>query len=104
MHRIPIRPYDTDFGKPYYSADMDEPLPGKPDPNMSLPQLEYGKTYEFRGYETGGFVGDPDAVVREGGRFKQGAGFYFTSIFVVAKGKKVPAVVSRPAISWAARP
>lgn len=94
---IPIQPYATDFGKPYFVLDLDAPWPPTPDPERSLPQLEFGKTYEFRGYETGGFVGDPDEASSDGGIGKQSRGFYFTSHFVVVKGKKVQPIVFSPA-------
>jgi hypothetical protein len=92
---VPIRPYATDFGKPYYVADLERPR--KPDPERSLPQLEYGQTYDFRGYETGGFAGDTDEASSDGGVAKQRKGFYFTSEFVVVKGKKVPPITFAPA-------
>ena len=87
---LPLRPYSSGFGEPFFPANLDVPLPPKPDPERSLPRLEYGQTYEFRGYETGSFAGEPDEAAWDGGMAKQRAGFYFTSEFVVVKGKKVP--------------
>jgi len=94
---VPIRPYDTAFGEPYYVVDLDAPYPPKPHPERSLPRLEYGRTYEFRGYETGGFVGAPDEAAWVGCAGAQSAGFYFTSKFVVVKGKKVRPIAFSPA-------
>jgi hypothetical protein len=91
---VPIRPYATDFGKPYFVANLEGP--DGPDAERSLPRLEYGRTYEFRGFETGGFVGDPDEAALDGGVCKQRAGFYFTSEFVVVKGKNSPRIVFSP--------
>jgi hypothetical protein len=83
---IPIRAYRTDFGKPYYLADFDEGA-RKRDPERSLPSLQYGDAYEFWGFETGQFMGEPDEAAWDGGIAKQRAGFRFVSEFVVVKGK-----------------
>ena len=83
---VPIRPYSTGFGEPYLAVNLD--LPQKADPERSLPRLEYGVTYEFWGYETGGFAGEPAEAGRDGGMGKQYTSFYFASTFVVVKGKK----------------
>jgi hypothetical protein len=94
---IHIRPYATDFGEPYFVTRPDASKPRKPDPERSLPELEFGKTYEFRGYETGRFEGDPDEAAFDGGIVKQRGGFYFRSVLVVVKGKKVPPIAFCPA-------
>ena len=93
---VPFRHFRTDFGEPYYVADLDAPEPYKPDPDRSLPKLEYGQTYEFWGFETGGFTGDPDEATWDGGLARQSAGFYFTSDFVVVKGKKLQRIALSP--------
>jgi hypothetical protein len=86
---VPVRPYATNFGEPYYILDTNSPQFSRLDPNRSLPKLEYGQTYEFRGYETGEFVGAPNEAAWDGGVFRQDAGFCFESEFVVVKGKKL---------------
>jgi hypothetical protein len=94
---VPIRPQGTGFGEPHYVLNLDAPQPPKPDLERSLPRLEFGRTYEFRGYETGGFVGAPDEAAYDGGVCRQSRGFYFASEFVVAKGKRIPPIAFSPA-------
>ena len=100
---VPIRPQGTGFGEPHYVLNLDAPQPPKPDLERSLPRLEFGRTYEFRGYETGGFVGAPDEAAYDGGVCRQSRGFYFASEFVVAKGKRVPPIAFSPADFWAGK-
>jgi hypothetical protein len=94
---IALRPYFTAFGEPRYSSDLDGPDAGKPIPEVSLPRLEFGKTYQFRGYESGGFSGEPAGLMLEGGGINQSPGFCFRSEFVVVRGKKVPPITFAPA-------
>ena len=74
---VPIRPYFTGFGEPHYSNYLDGTQPAKAIPEWSLPRLEFGRTYEFRGYETGGFEGNPSQVLAEGGPLIQRRGLPF---------------------------
>jgi hypothetical protein len=94
---ISIKPHSTGFGEPHFALDLDSPEPRRPNPELSLPRLEYGQTYELRGYEIGGFEGVPSGAFWEGGGPSQIAGFRFTSHFVVVKAKKVSPIAFVPA-------
>lgn len=94
---IPVRPYRSDFGEPYYSSNLDNPDSEKPAAELSLPRLEFGQTYKFRGFETGGFVGDAIDAAHDREATKQHTGLCFASAFVVLKGKKIAPIVFTPA-------
>src|SRR5262245_756297 len=64
---------------------------------VGLPKLERGNTYEFEGYETGGFVGVPGRAYERAGIMIQTSGFYFRHELVVYKGKKIDPIVWSPA-------
>ena len=69
--RIPLTPYFGSFG------------------DNRLPELENGKTYSLRVYETGEFVGKPMAAYKEAGIMLQTSGFYFRNRLSVISGSKV---------------
>ncbi len=81
QHRIqvPIEPYFGEFGE----ANFD----GKP-----LPLCKPGSTYRLRVYETGRFVGVPDAAYEEAGIGLQTSGFYFRSSLCVLSGNQIDPV------------
>jgi hypothetical protein len=68
---IPITPYFSTFGS--------EPLP----------EIETGRTYRFRVYETGEFVGVPDVVYKEANIMIQTSGFHFQNKVVVISGEAI---------------
>jgi hypothetical protein len=59
--------------------------------------LHYGKTYELRGYEEGGYVGVPGKAFEEAGILLQTCGFYFHLDFVVLKAKEIKPIAFEPA-------
>jgi hypothetical protein len=63
----------------------------------SLPKLEFGKTYEFEGYEAGGFVGVPAEAFKRAGIPLQTASFYFSHYYTVYRAKKIEAIHWSPA-------
>ncbi|MEN6449692.1 MAG: hypothetical protein ABFC96_04295 [Thermoguttaceae bacterium] len=92
---IEVRPFRSGFGKPYFVANLDE-TSSRPDPKRSLPRLKNGSTYEFWGYETGAFVGEPNEAGWDGGVFRQSAGFRFHTAFVVVQGKRIRPIALSP--------
>lgn len=92
---LSLKPFRTKFGEPYYVLDMGQFDNMQPDPERSLPALECGQSYELVGFETAEFAGAPDEAMFDGGLCPQTRGFYFTSDFVVFKGKRLPESVSQ---------
>src|SRR5262249_25426865 len=62
-----------------------------------LPTLAMGNSYEFEGYETGGFVGIPDDAYWRAGEALQTCGHYFSTRFVAYKGRPIPPIQFTPA-------
>src|SRR5262249_7788964 len=63
----------------------------------ALPTLDDGQTYEFEGYETGGFVGHPAEARRRAKIVLQTSGHYFSHYLIVYKGKKIAPIRWSPA-------
>lgn len=63
----------------------------------SLPKLENRATYEFEGYETGGYTGIPTEAYNLGGVMMATRGFGFEEQFVAVRGRKTAAVAFSPA-------
>ena len=82
--QIRLAPYFDDFGE--------EGEDGK-----SLPRLSFGKSYEFEGYETGGFVGVPSKAYQRANRMIQTSGHYFCHQLKVYHGKQIDPIVWSPA-------
>jgi hypothetical protein len=82
--QIPLSPYFYDFGKKALDGD-------------ALPKLENGTTYEFEGYETGGYVGIPGEPYKKADIMLQTTGHYFRLRYTVYKGKKIESIVWSPA-------
>jgi hypothetical protein len=61
-----------------------------------LPKLEFGKSYEFEGYETGGFEGTPQEALRRARGLLQSAGFGFRHRFIAIKGEVIKPIVFAP--------
>ncbi|MFI4854643.1 MAG: ribbon-helix-helix domain-containing protein [Phycisphaerales bacterium JB065] len=51
--------------------------------------LQFDQTYEFYGYETGGYVGVPDEIYAELDELVATSGFHFRSEFVAARVRSV---------------
>lgn len=60
----------------------------------SMPEVEPGASYEFEGYESGGYRGTPDGV---GPVSFQTSGFYFESVLAVVRGRKIETIPDGPA-------
>lgn len=56
----------------------------------TLPKLIVGKSYEFTGYESGGYVGTPGEAYQRAGKLAvQTTGFYFHTEFICLSGKLI---------------
>ncbi|NQY06456.1 MAG: hypothetical protein HRT68_09820 [Flavobacteriaceae bacterium] len=75
---IPIRPYWGNFGE------------------GSLPEIKTGKTYRFRVYETGKYVGIPHEAYKEANVLIQTSGFYFKNELVVISGEIIEGISINP--------
>jgi len=82
--QICIRPYFGKYGEQRASKE-------------EVPKLDFGKTYEFEGYETGQFVGVPGEAYKRAGLAIATTGFYFRHELAVYKGKRTTPVVWSPA-------
>ncbi|HEV2948042.1 MAG TPA: hypothetical protein VGX70_11745, partial [Gemmataceae bacterium] len=78
--QIRITPYFADFGAQGTGG------------GHLLPRLASGKTFEFEGYETGGFVGVPPEAFKRAGVPLQTSGFHFSHVYKVYKAKKIEAI------------
>lgn len=78
MIQIPIKPYWGEFGE------------------RSLPKIKTGKTYRFRVYETGNFVGVPREAYKEAKIMLQTSGFYFKNELVVISGETIKDIRVNP--------
>lgn len=70
---------------------VDETHAAKPDALTNV-KPEIGKTYELEGYESGGFVGDPDL----GERWRQSPLHHFLLNFGYVRGKQIAAIDFTP--------
>lgn len=75
--RIPLAPYYGEWGKTN-------------DPEDGIPKPELGISYEIKGYETGGYVGIPDEVLRQTGGWIQTPPHYMLTILKVFATKRIP--------------
>ncbi|MFL5331150.1 MAG: hypothetical protein ACJ8C4_19840 [Gemmataceae bacterium] len=82
--QIRLIPYLEDFGTEHQSGEQ----PAK---------LEYGNTYLFEGYETGGFVGVPPEAYRNAGIAIGTTHHYFRHQLAVYKRTKIERIVWSPA-------
>ena len=82
--QIQVLPYFGEFGKKRHDG-------------KELPKLEFGKSYEMEGYESGRYVGVPDEAYRRAGLEIQTSGFYFQQYFDVYRAKQIEPVVFSPA-------
>ncbi len=73
---IRLLPFFSDFGESFEGQ-------------TPLPSLKAGQSYEFEGYETGGFVGVPDEAHNRAGIILQTTDHYFRSVFKVYKGRQI---------------
>jgi len=81
--QIGIAPFD-EWGKKAYGT------------GVALPKLEFGKTYEMEGYETGGFVGVPGDALDKSGVSIQTVPHYLRTKFVVVKAHEIAPVHLSP--------
>lgn len=65
--------------------------------SLKLPAVEPGASYEFEGYESGGFEGQPEEVFRRGLVNFQTSGFCFSSSFHLVGGRRIDAAPDGPA-------
>lgn len=63
----------------------------------SLPKPITGVTFEFEGYESGGYVGMPPGVMEKTGNVVQTSDHYFRVVFVAYMGKRITAIRFSPA-------
>lgn len=82
--QIRLAPYFDNFGE-------------EGEDGNSLPRLSFGTSFEFEGYETGGFVGVPSKAYQRANRMIQTSGFYFCHELKVYHGKKIDPIVWSPA-------
>jgi hypothetical protein len=75
-------------------AEIRLPLQAFP---FTKPSFKVGETFEWSGYETGGYIGHPGEAMQQGGAIFQTTGHYFRLEFVAAKEKKIDAIVFAPA-------
>jgi hypothetical protein len=87
---IPIKPYWGEFGEKVVISI--EPNAEK----YSLPEVIIGKTYKFRVYETGEYVGCPLDAYREAKIILQTSGFYFKNELVVISGEMIKEIECKP--------
>jgi hypothetical protein len=80
---LPLRPF---FG------DFDE----GPAEDTRLPEPVCGRSYEFRAYETGGFVGTPFEAMDESGVTLQTSEHHFHCVLDVVSGRELEAVPAKP--------
>ena len=65
---------------------------GEPADEGALPELDYGHTYEFEGYETGQFLGVPVEAHQHARVTRHETIFHFSHRLVVYSGKKIEPV------------
>ena len=82
--QVVLKPYFHDWGE-------DATVGGD-----SFPKLEVGKTYEMEGYETGGFMGEPVELFKQGSVVIETPGHYFRTRFIAAKAKLVESITYSP--------
>ncbi|MBX7106937.1 MAG: hypothetical protein K1X57_22900 [Gemmataceae bacterium] len=82
---IPLSPYLADFGEETGVAGA-----------RSLPAIVDGKTYEFEGYETGGYEGIPAEAMERSGVLLQSHEFGFSTEFVVYAGHQIEPIAFTP--------
>src|SRR5262245_52736137 len=82
--QIKVVPYFGQFGEKIYNG-------------RELPKLENGATYEFEGYETGGYIGKASEAYQRASLAIQTTGYYFRQLFEVYKAKKIDPMEFSPA-------
>ena len=80
--QIKLHPYFIEWGK-----------------TAELPKLEFGKTYQMEGYETGGYIGIPRKAYKNAGISLQTSDHYFRTQFVAYKAKLIAPLRFKPADS-----
>ena len=97
-----LKPFRTGFGEPYYVISGDtgngltDHLKRELDPERSLPKLQYGKAYEFVGYETVRFAHIPIEALAEPRLPYPQTGDGENVEFIVFKGKQLNPLVLTP--------
>ncbi len=96
---LPLEPYFHRFGSSSPPTTHADGRGGETPPavGLQLPELHTGETFEFEGYETGGYTGIPRAAYQRVGIALQTASLYFRHAFVAYLGKQTKAVRFFPA-------
>ena len=92
--QIPITPYWGEFGEKVkiISRKSSSDEFGE----FALPEVIIGKTYRFRVYDTGEYVGRPWDAYKEAKIILQTSGFYFKNELVVISGEMIKEIECKP--------
>ena len=84
--QIVLSPFRHDWGsKPIGGGD-------------ALPKLKVGQSYQMEGYETGGFIGAPDEVLRRSELIIPVPVHHFRHVFVVTKAEEIEPIRYSPSM------